>query len=112
LLIAEVLYCVYESGWVCHELRIPTFVWLVKYIFTTLFALESMRCVLRGLDKIFERVGEVGVCGSHPSGDKTAARMGHPGFLPVLKRTRAKATTTAGPSAALRMTVFVALYSG
>ena len=28
---------------------------------------------------------------SHPSGDETAARMGHPGVVPVLKRTIAKA---------------------
>src|SRR5882757_9048906 len=60
---------------------------------------ERVLCVW-GLDKIFVEISEAGVRGFPPCGDKTAARMGHPGFLPVLKRTR----TTADPWATNKRT--------
>jgi hypothetical protein len=35
--------------------------------------------------------GEVSICGLPPCGDKTAARMGHPVFIPGMKKIRAAA---------------------
>jgi hypothetical protein len=51
-----------------------------------------MRCVLRGLDKVFgEGSGRRAFVVSHPRSDETAARMGHPGFIPGTKKTKAPA---------------------